>query len=199
MKPVRIPRYGSHHLSGCSALVPVILCLIHQPVTVTTLFNLTDIPQTMWLLIFSILGSWIAEYISWVVFAGHRLYIFCCKIALFSLISCPSPGVLWQITLPPTPCWRHHSRHKAWTDQCDWTKEHWHSASSLSHHSIFHQLVYIIIIPIYIVICLKLLHRFVLVCFYSPSVSWDSIRWLYSCNKSSYIRSDYSQCHVDLF
>ncbi len=29
--------------------------------------------------------------------------------------------------------------------------------------------------------------------------SRDSIRWLYSSNKSSYIRSVYSQCHVELF
>ncbi len=27
--------------------------------------------------------------------------------------------------------------------------------------------------------------------------SKDSISWLYSCDKSSYIRSVYSQCHVD--
>ncbi len=31
------------------------------------------------------------------------------------------------------------------------------------------------------------------------SGSRDSIRWLYSCDKSSYIRSVYSQCHVDLY
>ncbi len=31
-------------------------------------------------------------------------------------------------------------------------------------------------------------------------ISWarDSIRWFYSCNKSSHIRSVYSQCHVDI-
>ncbi len=28
--------------------------------------------------------------------------------------------------------------------------------------------------------------------------SWDSTRWLYSCDKISYTRSDYSQCDVDL-
>ncbi len=30
-KPARIPHYGSHHLNGCSAFVPVLLCLVHQP------------------------------------------------------------------------------------------------------------------------------------------------------------------------
>ncbi len=33
-KPVRIPHYGSHHLNGCSAFVPVLLCLVHQPIII---------------------------------------------------------------------------------------------------------------------------------------------------------------------
>ncbi len=30
------------------------------------------------------------------------------------------------------------------------------------------------------------------------ATTWDSISWLYSCDKSTYIRSVYNQCHVDL-
>ncbi len=36
-KLVTIPHYGSYHLDGCSAFVPVLLCLVHQE-----MFTLSD-------------------------------------------------------------------------------------------------------------------------------------------------------------